>query len=69
MVEDGGDPCYRQYAELAENLGLTAGLHFSHPDAGHVQLRKQADATGIYRWSEIDATMQARFSEKPALVA
>ena len=50
MVEDGNDPVYRQYAKLAEELGLTAGLHFSTPDAGHVQLRKAAGATSVFSW-------------------
>jgi hypothetical protein len=65
MVKDGGDPVYRKYADAAKSLGLTAGLYFTTPDAGHVQKRKQAGATDVYKWSDIDATMKARFSEKP----
>jgi lysozyme len=53
MVGDGGDDCYRQYATAAQALGLTAGLYFSTPDAGHVQLRSQAGATSLYSWSYI----------------
>ena len=26
MVQDGGDPCYRSYAEAAKKIGLTPGL-------------------------------------------
>jgi D-alanyl-D-alanine carboxypeptidase len=69
MVEDGNDPCYKQYAEAAKALGLTPGLFFSHPDAGHVQKRKQAGATNVFKWPRIDEIMKARFSGKPALVA
>lgn len=65
MVKDGGDPCYADYAEAAKTFGLTPGLYFSKPDAGHVQKRSAAGATDIYKWSDIDATMKARFSEKP----
>jgi hypothetical protein len=65
MVKDGGDPCYSAYAKAAKNLGLTAGLYFSTPDAGHVQKRSAAGATNVYKWSEIDTIMKARFSEKP----
>ncbi len=65
MVKDGGDPCYRDYANAAKTLGLTPGLYFSTPDAGHVQKRSAAGATNVYKWSEIDAIMKARFSEKP----
>lgn len=68
IVENGADPCYRTYADLALKLGLTPGLDFTtHPDAGHVQLRPQGGATALYSWREIDATMQARFGDKPAL--
>ena len=65
MVKDGGDPCYRDYANAAKTFGLTPGLFFSTPDAGHVQKRSAAGATNVYKWSEIDAIMKARFSEKP----
>jgi hypothetical protein len=65
MVKDGGDPCYSAYAKAAKTFGLTAGLYFSTPDAGHVQKRSAAGATNVYKWSEIDAIMKARFSEKP----
>jgi len=67
MVSNGGDPAYAAYAKLAEQLGLTAGLHFSQPDAGHVQLRKAGAATAIYTWAHIDDAMQARFGDKPLL--
>jgi hypothetical protein len=65
MVQKGSDPVYKKYADAAESLGLTAGLFFSTPDAGHVQLRSQAGATNVFKWSEIDATMKARFGDKP----
>lgn len=68
MVEKGDDPAYRYYAEQAQNLGLTAGLYFSDPDAGHVQLRSASSATSIYSLSHIDATMRERFSDKPHMV-
>jgi peptidoglycan L-alanyl-D-glutamate endopeptidase CwlK len=67
MVSNGGDPAYAAYAKAAEKLGLTAGLHFSQPDAGHVQLRKAGGATAIYTWAHIDDEMQARFGDKPLL--
>jgi hypothetical protein len=67
MVEDGEDPVYKKYADAAQSLGLTAGFYFSTPDAGHVQLRSQAGATNVYKWSAIDATMKARFSDKPSI--
>ena len=66
MVEDGSDPVYKEYADAAQTLGLTAGLYFSTPDAGHVQLRSAAGAANIYTWPQIDKTMKERFSEKPA---
>lgn len=69
MVEDGEDPCYRTYAEAAKKIGLTPGLYFSHPDAGHVQLRSAAGATNVYTWAQIDDVMKVRFSEKPVLTS
>jgi len=66
MVENGGDPCYRTYADLAQQLGLTAGLYFSTPDAGHVQLRA-GNATDVYNWAHIDQVMQQRFDDKPGM--
>lgn len=66
MVESGDDPIYKKYADAAQDLGLTAGLYFSTPDAGHVQLRSAAGATNVYTWAQIDKTMKERFSEKPA---
>ena len=66
MVSNGSDPCYRVYADLAQQLGLTAGLYFSTPDAGHVQLRP-GNATDVYGWPNIDSVMKERFGEKPAL--
>jgi peptidoglycan LD-endopeptidase CwlK len=65
MVEDGADPCYQDYAEAAKKIGLTAGLYFSKPDAGHVQLRKKDGAADVLTWKQIDEVMKARFSEKP----
>jgi peptidoglycan LD-endopeptidase CwlK len=67
MVESGSDPCYKAYADLAQEIGLTAGLYFSKPDAGHVQLRSEAGASNVYAWSHIDAVMQERFGNKPDL--
>lgn len=67
QVSNGSDPAYKVYAEAARKLGLTPGLYFSRPDAGHVQLRPQAGASNIFSWAEIDATMHARFGEKPKL--
>ncbi|WGM39138.1 D-alanyl-D-alanine carboxypeptidase family protein [Caulobacter sp. NIBR1757] len=67
MVESGADPCYETYATLAEKLGLTAGLRFSRPDAGHVQLRAHGGATDLFAWSHIDAVMRERFGAKPGL--
>jgi len=67
MVQNGSDPVYKKYADAAQSLGLTAGLYFSTPDAGHVQLRSQAGATNVYKWSKIDTIMKARFSEKPSV--
>ncbi len=64
MVEDGEDPCYRTYAELAQNLGLTAGFYFTRRDSGHVQLRP-GNATNFYGWPEIDQIMQQQFGDKP----
>ena len=49
------------YAEAAKKIGLTPGLYFSHPDAGHVQLRSAAGATDVYSWAQIDEIMKARF--------
>lgn len=69
MVQDGGDPCYRVYADAAKKIGLTPGLFFSKPDAGHVQLRSAGGATDIYTWAQIDEIMMARFSDKPALTS
>jgi hypothetical protein len=64
MVEDGGDPCYKYYAERATLLGLRAGLYFSHPDAGHVQAPSASTATDVYNWAFIDQTMKDRFGDK-----
>lgn len=66
MVSNGSDACYRVYADLAQQLGLTAGLYFSTPDAGHVQLRP-GNATDVYNWAHIDDAMQQRFADKPGL--
>jgi hypothetical protein len=65
MVKDGSDPVYKQYADAAKSFGLTAGYYFKKRDAGHVQLRKEAGATDVFGWSEIDKIMKARFSDKP----
>lgn len=67
MVSNGGDPAYATYADLAEDLGLTAGLRFTQPDPGHVQLRPQGGATALYSWDEIDTEMRKRFTEKPPM--
>ena len=67
MVSNGDDPAYATYADLAEDLGLTAGLRFSQPDPGHVQLRPQGGATALYSWDEIDTEMHKRFGEKPPM--
>lgn len=67
MVQSGADPCYAAYAKLAQQMGLTAGLYFSKPDAGHVQLRAAGGATDIQSWSSIDAVMKERFGDKPTL--
>lgn len=69
MVEDGGDPCYAAFAELAEGLGLTAGYRFKPRDSGHVQLRSAAGAAAVYPWRRIDEVMRERFGGKPALAA
>lgn len=67
MVGNGDDPVYTSYANLAQQLGLTAGLYFTHKDAGHVQARPEAWATSIYTWPFIDQTMRARFGDKEAV--
>ncbi|ESX84054.1 MULTISPECIES: N-acetylmuramidase domain-containing protein [unclassified Mesorhizobium] len=64
MVENGGDPCYKFYAEQAVKLGLTAGYYFQHQDSGHVQLQSAATAASIYTWHHIDETMKSRFGDK-----
>ncbi|MGO7335692.1 N-acetylmuramidase domain-containing protein [Rhizobium leguminosarum] len=64
MVEDGGDDCYKFYAQRATKLGLRAGLYFTHPDAGHVQAPAAATATDVYNWAFIDWTMKERFGDK-----
>jgi hypothetical protein len=69
LIGNGSDPSYAVYADLAEEIGLTAGLRFSKPDAGHVQLRSQGGATYVYTWSHIDEVMKSRFSDKPGLDA
>lgn len=68
LVQNGSDPCYEFYAEAAEKIGLTAGLRFSQPDPGHVQLRKAGGATSVYSWEYIDGVMQERFADKPEIV-
>jgi hypothetical protein len=68
MVGNGSDPCYETYARIAESLGLTAGLRFSRPDPGHVQLRAAGGATDLYSWSFIDSVMKDRFGGKPSLL-
>ena len=67
LVSSGSDPSYSTYATVAESMGLTAGLRFSHPDPGHVQLRQAGGATNMYSWTYIDTIMKERFGEKPAL--
>lgn len=67
MVGNGADPCYKTYADLAKQLGLTAGFYFSTPDAGHVQLRSAGGATDLYPWAHIDEVMRERFGDKPSL--
>ncbi|MGZ2487157.1 hypothetical protein ACVITL_005742 [Rhizobium pisi] len=65
MVGDGSDACYKFYAETAKSLGLTPGLFFSHPDAGHVQLSCKASASTQYTWPYIEEVMKDRFGDKP----
>ena len=67
MVENGSDPAYKVYADLARQLGLTAGYYFSSQDSGHVQLRAAGGATDIYSWPHIDNAMQQRFGDKPGV--
>ncbi len=68
IVNNGADPAYKTYADLAKGLGLTAGYYFTtHQDSGHVQLRAAGGATDVYSWAYIDGAMKARFSEKPTL--
>lgn len=66
MVESGSDPCYKTYADLARELGLTAGYYFKSQDSGHVQLRPEGGASDVYSWPEIDRVMQERFGDKPS---
>jgi len=54
---------YSRYAELAENLGLTAGGHWANlKDWAHVQLRSERSPLNSFSISEIDQTMKKRFS-------
>jgi peptidoglycan LD-endopeptidase CwlK len=64
MVENGGDPCYKYYAEKATALGLTAGYYFKKQDAGHVQGPAAPGATDVYTWAYIDSVMKERFGDK-----
>jgi hypothetical protein len=65
LVENGSDPCYKAYADLAREIGLTAGFYFSKQDSGHVQLRSAGGADKIYAWPHIDEVMKERFGDKP----
>jgi peptidoglycan LD-endopeptidase CwlK len=68
LVQDGSDHAYASYADAAKALGLTAGFFFPQRDSGHVQLPAEGGATARHSWAEIDAEMQKRFPDKPALV-
>ena len=65
LVENGSDPCYKVYADLARGIGLTAGYYFGKQDSGHVQLRAADGADDVYSWPHIDEVMQDRFGSKP----
>ena len=59
-VLNGGDPLYITYAVHAEEIGLTAGLRWQHPDFDHIQLRAASSPiTAGLTWAEIDAAMKA----------
>lgn len=49
MIENGDDPHYKTYGDLAKNLGLRWGGDFTglDKDAGHIQLN-QKEVTEIY---------------------
>lgn len=64
MVQNGGDACYKLFADEAKKLGLTPGYYFSHQDSGHVQSHAEATAASIYAWSYIDSEMKRRFEGK-----
>jgi hypothetical protein len=61
LVSDGKHPVYKEWADAARSIGLTAGFYFSTPDAGHVQLPAQGGATDLYTWQQIDAHMAEMF--------
>jgi peptidoglycan LD-endopeptidase CwlK len=56
---------YRVYAEEAENLGLTAGGHWtSFKDWPHVQLRSASSPKRVFTIQEIDQVMRQRFERE-----
>lgn len=55
---------YRNYAELAEQAGLTAGGHWrTFKDWPHVQLRSDSSPGRRYSLEEIDREMRQRFGD------
>lgn len=59
-IEDGQDLQYKEYGEVARDLGLTAGVFWKFADPGHVQLRRDG-VRMYYSWPEIDRIMKAKF--------
>ena len=57
---------YVRYAEMAVELGLTAGRKFRSSDPVHVQLRKD-EPQHLYEISRIDHQLAARFPDFAAL--
>lgn len=60
---DADHPGYIRYAQIAEDMGLTAGRSFR--DSVHVQ-RTAGKVLHHFDWPAIDRQMRERFGERPA---
>lgn len=59
-IIDGENPLYFEFGKRAITLGLTAGVFWDKPDAGHVQLRAEP-VKAFYQWPDINRIMRERY--------
>ena len=57
------DNRYKQYADIARQLGLTAGYYFKDSDGVHVQMPRK-EVKEVYSLAEVNTEMKRRFGNE-----